>query len=185
MEFLQTISPGTRLLDAGCGNGKYLSVRKDCEVHACDTCHSLINVAAKKHAHANIILANIKVLPYADNTFDNIICIAVLHHLSTEKSRLEALTSLLRVVKPGGKIFLTVWATEARKPKWRSIGEGTDYMVPWNHVDGKIYERFYHLFTEQDIVDLIQRIALAKIESVQFEKNNWQVTISKGHCREE
>ncbi len=183
MEFLQTISPGTRLLDAGCGNGKYLSVRKDCEVHACDTCHSLINVAAKKHAHAHILLANIKALPYADNTFDNIICIAVLHHLTTEDDRLEALSSLLRVVKPGGKIFLTVWATDACKPKWRCCDSdssgSTDYMVPWNHVDGKIYERFYHLFTEQEIVDLIQRIPLAKIESVQFEKNNWQVTIRK------
>ncbi len=185
MEFLQTISPGTRLLDAGCGNGKYLSVRKDCEVHACDTCHSLINTAAKKHAHAHIILANIKALPYADNTFDNIICIAVLHHLINEEDRLEALSSLLRVVKPGGKIFLTVWATDACKPKWRRCGESTDYMVPWNHVDGKIYERFYHLFTEQEIVDLIQKIAVAKIETVQFEKNNWQVAISKWHCREE
>jgi hypothetical protein len=58
-------------------------------------------------------------------------------------------------------------------------------MVPWNHANGTIYERFYHLFTEQEIVDLIQRVPLAKIESVQFEKNNWQVAISKGHCREE
>lgn len=179
IEFLQTISPGTRLLDAGCGNGKYLSVRKDCEVHACDTCHSLISAAAKKHTHANIILANIKALPYADNTFDNIICIAVLHHLFNEESRLEALSSLLRVVKPGGKIFLTVWATDACKPKWRRCGESTDYMVPWNHVNGRIYERFYHLFTEQEIIDLIQKIAMAKIESVQFERNNWQVTIRK------
>ncbi len=84
MEFLETISPATKLLDAGCGNGKYLSVRKDCEVYACDTCPSLIMSAAKKHTHANIILANIKSLPYFDNTFDYIICIAVLHHLTTE-----------------------------------------------------------------------------------------------------
>ncbi len=178
MEFLETISPATKLLDAGCGNGKYLSVRKDCEVYACDTCPSLIMSAAKKHTHANIILANIKSLPYFDNTFDYIICIAVLHHLTTEESRLKGLEELVRVVKPGGKIFLTVWATEACKPKWRHVG-GTDYMVPWNHTDGTVYERFYHLFAEQDIINLIQKIPEAHIESIQFEKNNWQITIRK------
>jgi ubiquinone/menaquinone biosynthesis C-methylase UbiE len=180
MEFLQTIEPATKLLDAGCGNGKYLSVRKDCEVHACDTCPTLIDIATKKHVDAHIIVANIKSLPYKDNAFDAIICIAVLHHLTNDESRLTALTSLLRVLKPGGKLFLTVWATEARKPKWRSCDESSnDYMVPWNHINGTIYERFYHLFCQEEIVNLIQRVPLAKIESTQFEKNNWQVTIRK------
>ena len=177
MDFLQTISPGTKLLDAGCGNGKYLSVRKDCEVHRCDTCPTLIDIATKKHVDAQIILANIKELPYNDNAFDAIICVAVLHHLTTDESRCLALNSLLRVVKPGGKIFLTVWALEARKPKWRNIG-GTDYMVPWNHIDGTIYERFYHLFSEEEIVNLITKPSVL-IEQIQFEKNNWQVTIRK------
>lgn len=177
-DFLYTINPGTRLLDAGCGNGKYLSVREDCEIHACDTCPALINIAASKHVDAHIILANIKALPYLDNSFDAIICVAVLHHLTSDEYRYKAVEELIRVLKPGGKIFLTVWALEAHKPKWRNIGD-TDYMVPWNHIDGTIYERFYHLFTDEEIIHLVKKIQIATIENIHFEKNNWQITIRK------
>lgn len=180
VEFLEELPPQTKLLDAGCGNGKYLSVRKDCVVCACDACPALVNIAKAKHPHANVSIANVLCMPYADNAFDNLICIAVLHHLSTAQKRSMAIEELMRVLKPGGRAFITVWATEAYKPSWKMVEGGTnDYMVPWNHNQGRVFQRFYHLFTRNDVVTLITGVPSASIESVKFEKNNWQVSIKK------
>ena len=87
IDFLEQVQPRSKILDVGCGNGKYLSVRRDCEVHACDACPTLVNIAKQKHPHAHISVANAMSLPYDDIVYDNIICIAVLHHLSTVEKR--------------------------------------------------------------------------------------------------
>ncbi len=42
--------------------------------------------------------------------------VAVLHHLSTIERRQKAISELIRVTKPGGKIFIEVWAKE-QNPK--------------------------------------------------------------------
>lgn len=180
VEFLNEIRPQSKLLDAGCGNGKYLSVRPDCDVHACDACPALVNIAKEKHPHANVCVANVLCMPYGDCEFDNLICIAVLHHLSTVQKRKMVMEELMRVLKPGGRAFITVWATEACKPSWTIVNGGmNDYMVPWNHKQGRVFQRFYHLFTRQDIVSLISSVPTASIETVKFEKNNWQVSIKR------
>ncbi|KAE9454250.1 hypothetical protein C3L33_13849, partial [Rhododendron williamsianum] len=43
---------------------------------------------------------------------DAAISIAVLHHLSTESRRKKAIDELIRVVKNGGLVLITVWAVE-------------------------------------------------------------------------
>ena len=40
------------------------------------------------------------------------ISIAVIHHFSTPERRKEAIAELLRIVKPGGKVLIFVWAME-------------------------------------------------------------------------
>lgn len=51
-------------------------------------------------------------LPYRTGLFDAAICIAVVHHLSTEERRLAALRELSRVLRPGGNLLVYVWAME-------------------------------------------------------------------------
>jgi ubiquinone/menaquinone biosynthesis C-methylase UbiE len=181
VDFLEQVRPQSKILDVGCGNGKYLSVRRDCEVHACDACPQLANIAKQKHPHAHISVANAISMPYNNNVYDNLICIAVLHHLSTVEKRANVIKEIIRVLKPGGTAFITVWATEARKPSWKEIDGGeNDYMVPWHHKqDNTILQRFYHLFTHQEITSLITGIPCASIEDVKYEMDNWQITIKK------
>ena len=40
------------------------------------------------------------------------ICIAVIHHLSTAARRLAAIKELARIIRPGGRILISVWALE-------------------------------------------------------------------------
>ena len=49
--------------------------------------------------------------------FDAVISIGVIHHFSTEKRRIRAVEELARILKPGGKIMIYVWALEQKLRK--------------------------------------------------------------------
>jgi len=51
-------------------------------------------------------------LPFRDYSFDHLISIAVIHHFSNDALRKAAVEELVRVVKPGGSLLVTVWAFE-------------------------------------------------------------------------
>jgi SAM-dependent methyltransferase len=51
-------------------------------------------------------LGDARQLPYPDNSFDKVFSISVMEHLSN--NHLQALTELVRVLKPGGKLLLTM-----------------------------------------------------------------------------
>ena len=51
-------------------------------------------------------------LPLRSNAFDAVICIAVMHHLSTRERRVKCLEELRRVVAVGGEVYVQAWALE-------------------------------------------------------------------------
>ncbi|WCJ44563.1 tRNA (carboxymethyluridine(34)-5-O)-methyltransferase [Euphorbia peplus] len=108
--FLNSLHKGSLILDAGCGNGKYLGLNPDCFFIGCDISEPLINICADR---GNEVLVGDAVhLPYRTGFGDAAISIAVLHHLSTENRRKKAIEELVRVVKKGGMVLITVWAAE-------------------------------------------------------------------------
>lgn len=52
---------------------------------------------------------------FRDRVFDGVISVAVLHHLSTRERRLMALREISRVLAPGGRSLVTVWAKDQTK----------------------------------------------------------------------
>lgn len=83
---------------------------------------------------ADVAVADGMQLPYASQRFDAVLCIAVLHHITSPQRRIEMLTELLRVLRPGGKALVTAWATEQedmkKLSKWQPIpqpGRQTEY----------------------------------------------------------
>ncbi|XP_020090231.1 alkylated DNA repair protein alkB homolog 8 isoform X1 [Ananas comosus] len=109
-EFLSSLKPGSVILDAGCGNGKYLGLNPDCFYIGCDISPPLIEICARR-GH-EVMVADAVNLPYRENFGDAAISIAVLHHLSTETRRRKAVEELIRVVRKGGLVLITVWAVE-------------------------------------------------------------------------
>ncbi|KAK9154336.1 hypothetical protein Sjap_001816 [Stephania japonica] len=108
--FLNSLARGAVVLDAGCGNGKYLSLNPDCFYIGCDISPSLINICAGRGNE--VLVADAVNLPYRAGFGDAAISIAVLHHLSTESRRRKAIEELIRVVHKGGLVLITVWAVE-------------------------------------------------------------------------
>lgn len=132
--FLNSLPSGSLILDAGCGNGKYLGFSLDCFFIGCDISAPLINICANR-GH-EVVVADAVNLPYRTGFGDAAISIAVLHHLSTENRRKKAIQELVRVVKKGGLVLITVWAVEQEDrtlvTKWTPLTQkyGEEWIGP-------------------------------------------------------
>ncbi|CAI5980463.1 unnamed protein product [Closterium sp. NIES-64] len=186
-EFLLSLPPGSLVLDAGCGNGKYLNgglpippalpsaasvsvsassslsmrtssspfpsssstpssstpfppssspssapTRPPAVLIGCDISPPLVSICTQRGFEA--FVADTLSLPLASSRFDAAISVAVLHHLSSETRRKHALREMLRVVRKGGRVLVTVWAREQENPglldKWTPlIGRMADKWV--------------------------------------------------------
>jgi SAM-dependent methyltransferase len=89
-----------RLLDAGAGTRPYLSVYRD----YFSTTYSF-DVPYSPHDVTSVdVIASSLHLPFRDGAFDCVLCTEVLEHIPDP---LQALTEYQRVLKAGGKLFLT------------------------------------------------------------------------------
>ncbi|GLU16253.1 hypothetical protein SLE2022_326950 [Rubroshorea leprosula] len=129
--FLESLPTGSLVLDAGCGNGKYLGLNPNCYFIGCDISAPLIKICEDR-GH-EVLVADAVNLPYRTGFGDAAISIAVLHHLSTESRRNKAIEELVRVVKKGGLVLITVWAVEQEDRslvnKWTPLTE--KYVEEW------------------------------------------------------
>jgi SAM-dependent methyltransferase len=176
--FLDNIPSGSIVLDNGCGNGKYLQYRPDIIFIGNDMCMGLLEVAKNK---SDVTRSNGLSLPYRNEVFDSIICIAVFHHLSQKERRDEFIKEMIRVVKPGGKILITVWATDQSHKRVRhwNVQSNGDALIPWKDKKGKIVSlRYYHLFTQTELLRYFQ-IPEIQVLSCIFEFDNWCLEIQK------
>jgi ubiquinone/menaquinone biosynthesis C-methylase UbiE len=119
-----------RILDAGCGNGRYLrfllrQADADAELTGCDLSEGMLNRARRrlKSDRPNLLAADLTRLPYRDHSFDAIVCGWVLEHLPDP---LPGLRELARVLRPGGKLLL---------------------LTTERTITGAICSRFYHCRT--------------------------------------
>jgi ubiquinone/menaquinone biosynthesis C-methylase UbiE len=174
-KIITTLDITQPILDAGCGNGKnmiFLLENKFEHVKGCDFSKNLVNICLNKKL--DVVKANILCLPYHDLYFQNIICIAVLHHLSTDEHRKNAIIELLRVTKIGGKIFMSVASVE--EPfckKYKKIDDCGDIMAIWRNEN----DRYYHLFEKGEFEELCFGLNV-NIESF-FEKGNYIIILTK------
>lgn len=103
--------PGQHILDAGCGSGRNLPwfVQQGFAVTAIDT-----NVEALQQLQeflpalhvSNIHVCGIRQMPFTPDSFDHIICSAVLHFAQSDNDFIEMMTALHRVLKPSGTLFI-------------------------------------------------------------------------------
>lgn len=129
--FLGSLPSGSLVLDAGCGNGKYLGLNPDCYFIGCDISAPLIKICSDREHE--VLVADAVNLPYRARFGDAAISIAVLHHLSTENRRKKAIEELVRVIKIGGLVLITVWAVEQEDQslvtKWTPLAH--KYVEEW------------------------------------------------------
>ena len=99
------------LLDVGCNIGAWL---QDCAQHypaarlaGIDINESALKMARGKVPTAVLLRSGSEAIPFAARTFDYVTCLEVLEHLPAEL-RPTAFREMQRVLRPGGKLILTV-----------------------------------------------------------------------------
>jgi len=160
---------GDKILDLGCGNGRFIELfrGKNIEYVGIDISQKLIEIARQKYPNGNFQIFDGLKIPFPDNYFDNIFCIAVLHHIPGSELRQEFLREARRVLKPSGKLILSTWYLWQKDTFWsllfkftlkKIIGKSPldffDTMEPW----GKISERYFHNFRKGELKRLIKKV---------------------------
>ena len=111
-ELLQP-QPGDVILDAGSGTANVTQVLAvpGANVTGIDFCEPALERCRRKVPSATFRVADLtRPLPFDTATFDKVACSLVLHYLVPERQRF-AVSELARVLKPGGRIAITVFAT--------------------------------------------------------------------------
>lgn len=102
---------GGKVLELGCGNGKTASalVRSADEVVAIDFSRRGLEACRRLIPSPGLILVrgDLRSLPFADGSFDNVVASHVLGHLM-EGERGKAMAEVRRVLRPGGTLLLKV-----------------------------------------------------------------------------
>ena len=193
--FLNSLDNNNIVADVGCGSGRNLSVigekynyeNLDKKVYTIgmDICNELINICKSKDLE--VMIGSSLNLPFRDNCFDASMCVAVIHHIHTEKRRQFAIAELIRITKPNGKIFVTAWGMEdfdkynksSKKTLVNKNGSNPqDTLISWNN-KGEILQRFYHLFIKGELEQLFINCGIKreKIHSYN-QRGNWIITVN-------
>ena len=160
---------GGRVLDIGCGNGRYYPIfkEKEAEYAGIDSSRKLIAIAKKNFPEANFAVADALKLPFKENEFDLAVSIAVLHHIPSEKNRELFFKEVSRVLKPGGIFIVTVWDLRPfsmiKARRWKRFQNFTktqinialgrepldfgDFFIAWQNR----YQRYHHAFSLKEL----------------------------------
>jgi SAM-dependent methyltransferase len=109
---LQAHLPCASLLDAGCGDGRYFHlVAADPPTErlvGCDISERILATARETAARVGLspelVRANVESLPFANGSFDLVLCTQVLEHLLSPG---DGVRELARVLRPGGVLLLS------------------------------------------------------------------------------
>jgi SAM-dependent methyltransferase len=124
---------GSLVLDYGCGNLPYRMAFRATDA-------TLIGVDIGKNRDAQIQISDEGFLPLANNSFDYVVSFQVLEHIPVPH---DYLSECYRVLKPGGKLFLT-----------------THGIWPYHPTPGD-----YHRWTKDGIILEIKRVGLKVIST--------------------
>ena len=176
-KFLNEIIINSINLDNGCGNGKNMLYRPELTFKGIDISKEQVNICQKKGL--DVIESTMTALPFQNDTFNNIICIASYHHLDNDDDRKKSLDEMYRCLEPNGKVLITVWAMEQGEDSKFHFTK-RDEQVSWKSKDGNIYLRYYHIYNKGDIEEEITRLQPNfKINNVGWEVGNWWIILEK------
>jgi len=186
---------GKRILDIGCGNGRhsYFLLERKINVVGVDASINMLKKYLEKvdfnvKVFLDLVNADGRMLPFRNNIFSGIICIAVLHNIPKRSSRIKFLSECRRVLIYKHFAIITVWTifqpklllkTFIHKLKYR--WEFGDIYIPWRRKGRKIY-RFYHLYRGREFKKDLKLAGFniylfKKIDSRKLLKRNYLVIV--------
>jgi SAM-dependent methyltransferase len=114
VELIADLDGKSLILDVGCGPGRVLGflARRGLRCIGIDRSRVSIRRAVDRHGRPGLVADNLH-LPVADSVADVVISDGVIHHTEYPYT---AFTENLRVLKPGGQLYLAVYKPSGRYP---------------------------------------------------------------------
>ena len=130
----RAVTPGSRLLDVGCAQGRSTFKFMDCDIQIVgfDVSKALIRQAIARYQEGNhraravFFAADASRFPFRDETFDTVLVYGVLHHLADPAA---ACREISRVLKPQGSYF----GQENNRTVFRSVFDLLQRLRPQWH----------------------------------------------------
>ncbi len=162
-----------KILDLGCGSGRNFTSVKEAgfigELTGVDFSAQMLKFAeinAKNNKlDVKLSKSNLWDLSFEDNYFDKIICIATLHCIEDKEKREKTLKEMYRVLKPKGKILITVWNKKAKR--WKN--KPKEKYVSWkiDEVKDEKVHRYYYLYDQEELIKELENVGF-KILKINF-----------------
>lgn len=152
---------GERVLDVGCGFGQNLLpfVNCGCEAAGVELTASMIAEAAKAMQQRGVrvdfrVGAN-RAIPFEDGAFDLVLSINTIHYESNEAHYLAALGEFARVLKPGGRLYVsTVGPRHEIRTRAEPLGGHRFRIRDYDFRNGEI---MFFLDHERELADAMSR----------------------------
>ncbi len=161
---LHPLSPGSAVLELGCGDGKNLAnMSTDLRIAALDVSREALRLCRRFAQRGDLIQADARCLPFRDESFEFIFAFHVTGHMLSSGREMLA-CEVTRVLARGGKLFFREFGAEdmrARKGKEAETGtfqRGSGILT--------------HYFTESEAKSLFCELDLASIST-----NQWKLRI--------
>jgi ubiquinone/menaquinone biosynthesis C-methylase UbiE len=140
--FFRMLSPGTEVLDLGCGCGvpeaEMLSARF--RLTGVDISDVQIERARRLLPNVRFLRADMTQVEFPSATFGGVVCLYSLIHVPLAEQP-ELLTEVRRWLRPGGLFLVTTGANA-----WTGVEEGwlgSNAKMYWSHADTLTYERWF------------------------------------------
>lgn len=120
--------PGAKILDAGCGNGRNLKwfYQAGFEIHGTEIDQNRLQQCKDVFPQQknNFINAFAEQMPYESDSFDHLVCVAVLHFANDVEHYLKMFNELLRILKPHGSLLIRTATNVGIENKVQHLGDG-------------------------------------------------------------
>jgi len=189
--FKNYIKENDKILDIGCGNGRLINLIKDKKVdyRGIDYSAPLIDIAKENFPDYKFEVGNILNLDFPENYFDDILLIAVLHHIPSAKLREKAINNMYRILKPGGYVLMTNWNLwQARflqyhiKYNWlrhtKKVDlDENDILREWGKTGNY---RYVHAFTKIELDELGAKAGFETVKNIYVEYDGKETNFLHG-----
>ncbi len=162
------LQPGERVVDVGCGTGaaaRYAAqmVGRSGQVIGVDVNAGMLEVARSLLPVAGAPLewreANATQLPLDDHSIDVVLCAQTVQFLPEKKT---ALSEMRRVVKPGGRVAVSLWCDIAESPYFYRLVEAVARHIGPATAAG--LKSAFALSAAADIYNLLEEAGFEQIE---------------------
>lgn len=160
--------PGSRVLDAGSGNGRYLGeLARHYNAIGIDISLTALNGSRAQLARSGRFVehlgASISDLPFKARSFDGILCYGVHQHLFKEE-RESAVEEFSYILRKGGFFFFEAFG-------YKDMRCGGEPSIPFEE---RTFARqsgiIYHYFTKEEVKTLFKEFEIIELEDVIKEK---------------